>query len=87
MTKSNGFDSDRAVTGTGEKSIVRTQNLIEKGIDHRAPLSSSERELLNEVERAVRTINFGSIVLTIHEGRLVEISKTVRLRNPPTRGE
>jgi len=87
MTKSNGFNGDRAVTSTGERAIVRTQNLVEKGIDHRASLSSSERELLNEVELAVRSINYGSIVLTIHEGRLIEISKTIRLRNQPTRGE
>jgi hypothetical protein len=43
-------------------------------------LPENERELFHELARAVRTIAYGSIVLTIHEGRLVEISKTIRLR-------
>jgi hypothetical protein len=43
-------------------------------------LSLSERELLNEVLRALRGLRYGSIVLTVHEGRLVEIQKTERIR-------
>ena len=54
----------------------------------RSDFAESERELLGEVARAVRSIKYGSIVLTIHEGRLVEISKTIRLRkNLPGRKE
>lgn len=44
------------------------------------PLSDEERELLNELVRALRTIRFGSIALTIHDGRLVEIHKTEKIR-------
>jgi hypothetical protein len=43
-------------------------------------LSLNERELLNEVLRALRGLRYGSIVLTVHEGRLVEIQKTERIR-------
>jgi hypothetical protein len=40
----------------------------------------SERELFREVVQALRTIRYGSIVLTIHDGQLVEISKNIRIR-------
>ena len=43
-------------------------------------LSTSERELLKEVALAVRGIRYGSVLLTIHEGRIVELSKTERIR-------
>jgi hypothetical protein len=47
-------------------------------------LSASERELLRELALAVRGIRYGSVLLTIHEGRIVELSKTERLRKNPT---
>jgi hypothetical protein len=43
-------------------------------------LSGEERELIGEVVRALRSIRFGSVGLTIHEGRLVEIQKTEKIR-------
>ena len=43
-------------------------------------LSTEERQLLKEVLLALRKIRYGSVVLTVHEGRLVEISRTERLR-------
>jgi len=43
-------------------------------------LSTDERQLLKEALLALRTIRYGSVVLTVHEGRLVEISKTERIR-------
>lgn len=46
-------------------------------------LSGNEQELLSEVILSVNAIRFGTIVLTIHEGHLVEVSKTVRLRGGP----
>jgi hypothetical protein len=39
-----------------------------------------EEELLREFVRALRTIRFGSIVITLHDGRIVEIQKTERIR-------
>ncbi len=43
-------------------------------------LSESERELLREMIRALRSIRFGSVVLTVHDGRLVEINRSERIR-------
>jgi hypothetical protein len=39
-----------------------------------------EGELLRELIRALRTIRYGSIGLTLHDGRIVEIHKTERIR-------
>jgi len=43
-------------------------------------LSTDERQLLEEVLLALRTIRYGSVVLALHDGRIVEISKTERIR-------
>jgi hypothetical protein len=43
-------------------------------------LADGERELLREIVESLRTIRFGSIVLTVHEGQLVEINKSTRIR-------
>jgi len=44
-------------------------------------LSTAERELLREVALALREIRYGTVVLTVHDGRIVELSKTERVRN------
>ena len=44
-------------------------------------ISPTERDLLREVVRSLRTIRYGSILLTLHDGQLVEINKTVRIRS------
>jgi hypothetical protein len=46
-------------------------------------LSTGERELLREVLAAVRAIRYGSVLLTIHDGRIVEVNKTERIRKTP----
>ena len=43
-------------------------------------LSEEERALFHELVRGLRSIRFGSISLTVHEGRLVEIHKTEKIR-------
>jgi hypothetical protein len=43
-------------------------------------LSAEERELLHELVVGLRTIRYGSIALTVHDGRLVEIHKTEKIR-------
>ena len=43
-------------------------------------LLDSEKALVHELVQALRTIQFGSILLTVHEGHLVEINKSVRIR-------
>ena len=52
--------------------------LIPSGLEK--DLSNVEQELLQEVIRAVRAIRYGTVVLTLHEGRVVEIQKTERIR-------
>lgn len=48
--------------------------------DFREALCVEEGELLRELVSALRTIRYGSIVLTLHDGRIVEIQKTERIR-------
>ena len=43
-------------------------------------LSLAERELLQEVLRALRVIRYGSVVPTVHDGNVVEIQKIERIR-------
>jgi hypothetical protein len=47
-------------------------------------LSTSEREMLREAVLAVRQIRYGSVMVTIHDGRIVEINKTERIRKNST---
>jgi hypothetical protein len=48
--------------------------------DWQHDLSANERELLREVALALRGIRYGSVVLTVHDGRIVELNKTERIR-------
>jgi hypothetical protein len=50
------------------------------GEDSKATIFDSEKELFRELLHALRTIRYGSIVLTVHEGQLVEINKSIRIR-------
>lgn len=46
-------------------------------------LSREEQELLHEIFRALRAIRYGSVVVTVHDGHVVEIQKTERVRRGP----
>jgi hypothetical protein len=48
--------------------------------DWQKGLTAAEGELLREVALALRTIRYGSVVLTVHDGRIVELNKTERIR-------
>lgn len=48
-------------------------------------LNGTEQELLKDVFRALRGLRYGSVVLTVHEGKLVEIQKTERIRAAATK--
>ena len=48
-------------------------------------LSSDEREVLQEVLRALRAIRYGSVVLTVHDAKIAEIQKTERIRRGAAR--
>lgn len=52
--------------------------------DWQHDLSATERELLREVALALRSIRYGSVVLTVHDGRIVELNKTERIRKGVT---
>lgn len=43
-------------------------------------LSGSESRLLHELIEAIRDIRYGSVLLVIHDNRLVEIQKTKKVR-------
>jgi hypothetical protein len=43
-------------------------------------LSSNESKIFRELVEGIREISYGSIVLVVHAGRLVEVTKTVRIR-------
>ncbi|HTX77803.1 MAG TPA: YezD family protein [Terracidiphilus sp.] len=47
-----------------------------------ADLSVTESRLLRELIEAMRDIRYGSILLTIHDGRVVEVLKTKKIRMP-----
>lgn len=51
--------------------------------DWQRDLSTTERELLKEVALALRSIRYGSVTLTVHDGRIVELNKTERVRKGP----
>ena len=46
-------------------------------------LTPEERALLEDVLRALDGMRYGSILLTVHDGRLVEVQKTERIRKSP----
>jgi hypothetical protein len=52
--------------------------------DWQKGLTAGEAELLHEVALALRTIRYGSVVLTVHDGRIVELNKTERIRKNGT---
>jgi hypothetical protein len=52
--------------------------------DWQKGLTAGEAELLQEVALALRTIRYGSVVLTVHDGRIVELNKTERIRKSGT---
>jgi hypothetical protein len=47
-------------------------------------LSNEERELLWQLIEALRSLRYGSLLLTVHDGQLVEIQKTEKIRPKPT---
>lgn len=54
------------------------------GLESERDLSTAERELLHELLAAIRRIRYGSVVMTIHDGRIVEVNKTERIRKSPS---
>jgi hypothetical protein len=63
---------DNQISGTSEKNGA--------AFDELEVFRDGERELVHEVISALREIRYGSIVLTVHEGQVVEINKSIRIR-------
>lgn len=71
-------ESDEFLSGLNGK----TTGELEKA------LTSNESEILRELAEGIRRIRYGSIVLVVHDGHLVEVTKTVRIRtNRPSQKE
>jgi len=70
--------------------MAPTQDTIvercETNLENLGTLSQAEQALVVEILQAVRTIRYGSMSLTFHEGRVVEINKTKRIRLTPRNG-
>ena len=49
-----------------------------------AQLSAAEVDLLNELVWSLRTIRYGSVSLTVHDGRVVEIQRVEKIRRVST---
>ena len=45
-------------------------------------LSAYDAELLREITRAVKSLQFGSVQVVVHEGRVVEVATTEKRRIP-----
>ena len=88
MDRQKSLQPEQRIGWTGKKK-EQTDELLSglhesTGGSLEAPLQSGEKELLRELVQSLRTIRYGSIVLVMHEGRLVEVSKTVRIRRSRT---
>jgi hypothetical protein len=77
------FDACEIRKTTGRKRRKEKSMSTAPTQDWQRELSVSERELLREVALALRGIRYGSVVLTVHEGRIVELNKTERIRKGP----
>jgi hypothetical protein len=62
--------------GEGEGALARRELFV--------ALAPCGPDLIRELTHGLRTIRYGSIALTLHEGQLVEITKTVRIRPTPS---
>ena len=59
-----------------ESPIARNSSVTEL----EAALSESGPEIIRELIHGLKTIRYRSIALTLHDGRLVELNKTVKIR-------
>jgi hypothetical protein len=62
----------------GQEAAQLTSQVVREELER--GLSPEERDLLNEIFRSLRVIRYGSVLLTVHDGHVVEIQKTERIR-------
>lgn len=58
------------------------QQKSERGELSALGLPADEEKLLREAILSLKSVSYGSVVLVMHDGHLVEVSKTVRIRTP-----
>lgn len=49
-------------------------------------MPAPQREILSQIAEAIRTIRFGSVQITIHDSRVVQIEKAEKIRPDDTSG-
>ncbi len=49
-------------------------------------MSAHELDLMRKILRSLRSLRYGSLNLTVHDGRLVEIQKVEKIRMNSTKG-
>ncbi len=68
-----------------EVSAVRRDRSEMEAIDQN--MSAHELELLREILRSLRSLRYGSLNLTVHDGHLVEIQKVEKIRMNSTKAK
>jgi hypothetical protein len=82
LALSDGRRSDRQEVRGGPRSVPSdAEHTGDESLE--SLLRPEEKELVRQLIQDLRSIRFGSIVLVMHEGRLVEVSKTIRVRKSP----
>jgi hypothetical protein len=74
MTKADTKSSRLSAIGRPEPSDASDNLLLEAALRRYGP------EAVREIVNGLQTIRYGSILLTVHEGQVVEISTTVKIR-------
>lgn len=78
-TQTESCEKNRPATGTQRSAKPLPERVRER--------MQAERELLIEGVRGIQTIRDGSIFITVHEGRVVEIIKTIRTQSSTLAGQ
>src|SRR5580704_15062760 len=77
------FDDQEALRGGPRNVPSDAKHKSEEPLEKL--LRPEEKDLLRQLIQDLRSIRYGSIVLVLHEGRLVEVSKTIRVRKSQRR--
>jgi hypothetical protein len=80
-----GKFEDKSMTNNGTKtqeSLASSPGIASDSTsaELESALMKSGPEAIRELIHGLQTIRYGSIVLTVHDGRLVEITKTMKVR-------
>ena len=68
-----------------DHAAIRPESLASVPPLRELELSVNEQELFQEILRSLRLIRYGSVVITVHDGHVVEIQRTERIRKGPSK--